>query len=90
MVARFAGAVQQAPVDRRVSRRCCAGRRRSTDDWSGTDRYVRPHFQLGLSAKYRMTPNIQLFAEMVNLNNAKYTACQRGAGGDLLPQLEEY
>ena len=55
-----------------------------------TDRYVRPHFQLDLSAKYRVTQQIQLFAELVNLNNAKYTAYQQGPGEDRLLQYEEY
>lgn len=54
------------------------------------DRYVEPHFQLDLSAKYKVTPNIQLFGELVNLNNAKYTAYQRGPAQDRLLQYEEY
>jgi len=55
-----------------------------------SDRYVRSHFQLDLSAKYKITRNIQLFAEMVNLNNATYTAYQRGPGQDRLLQYEAY
>ncbi len=55
-----------------------------------TDRFVQSHFQLDLSAKYRITQNIQLFAEMVNLNNAKYTAYQKGPVRDRLLQYEEY
>lgn len=55
-----------------------------------SDRLVRSHFQLDLSARYRITPAIQLFAEMVNLNNAKYTAYQTGPGSDRLLQYEEY
>lgn len=59
-----------------------------SDDES--DRYVEPHFQLDLSAKYKVTPNIQVFWELVNLNNAKYTAYQRGPEKDRLLQFEEY
>ncbi|MBA4339643.1 MAG: TonB-dependent receptor, partial [Hyphomonas sp.] len=55
-----------------------------------SDRYVRSHFQVDLSAKYRLTPNVQLFGELVNLNDATYTAFQRGPGRDRLLQYEEY
>jgi TonB-dependent receptor len=55
-----------------------------------TDRYVRSHFQVDMSGRYQITPNFQLFAEMVNLNNAKFTAYQRGPGRDRLLQYEEY
>lgn len=54
------------------------------------DRYVRNHFQIDVSAKYRLTPNLQLFAEWVNANDATYTAYQRGPGGKRLRQYEEY
>lgn len=54
------------------------------------DRYVRSHFQLDLSGRYRITPQFELFAELVNVNNAKYTAYQRGPGRDRLLQFEEY
>lgn len=54
------------------------------------DRYVRDHFQLDVSVKYRVTPNIQLFAEFVNLNDAPYVAFQRGPGRDRLLQYERY
>jgi len=55
-----------------------------------TDRYIRSHFQMDLSARYQVTKNVQLFADLVNLNNAKFTAYQRGPGGDRLLQFEEY
>lgn len=54
------------------------------------DRYIRDHFQFDISAKYRLTPNIQLFGELVNANDATYTAYQRGPGGDRLLQFERY
>ncbi|BBC72032.1 TonB-dependent receptor [Altererythrobacter sp. B11] len=54
------------------------------------DRYVDNHFQLDLSAKYRVTPQVQLFAEWINVNNAKYYAYQNFEGGNRLLQYEEY
>ena len=43
-----------------------------------------------MSAKYKITPNFQLFGELVNINNAKYTAYQRGPERNRLLQYEEY
>ncbi|WP_199555788.1 TonB-dependent receptor domain-containing protein [Sandaracinobacteroides hominis] len=54
------------------------------------DRYVRPHFQLDLSAKLRVTDNFTVFADLVNLNNAKYVAYQNGPSTRRLLQYEEY
>lgn len=54
------------------------------------DRYVRDHFQIDVSIKYKVTPNIQVFAEFINLNDAPYVAFQRGPGGDRLLQYERY
>ncbi|QZH76662.1 MAG: TonB-dependent receptor [Erythrobacter sp.] len=38
------------------------------------DRMVDSHFQLDASARYRITPNIQVFVEAVNLTDAEYFA----------------
>lgn len=54
------------------------------------DRIVDDHFQLDLSAKYRVTDNVQLFYEWVNINNAKYFAYNTLGGGRNLYQYEEY
>ncbi|MEE4451984.1 TonB-dependent receptor [Novosphingobium resinovorum] len=54
------------------------------------DRIVNQHFQLDLSAKYKVTENIRLFADWVNVNNAKYYAYQNYAGAKRLLQYEEY
>lgn len=54
------------------------------------DRYVRDHFQLDASARFRVTKNIQLFGEWVNINNAKYVAYQNGPVSRRLLQYEEY
>lgn len=54
------------------------------------DRIVNQHFQLDLSAKYKLTENIRLFADWVNVNNAKFYAYQNFAGAQRLLQYEEY
>ncbi|MFW2829597.1 TonB-dependent receptor domain-containing protein [Sphingomonas sp. ID0503] len=54
------------------------------------DRYVRKHFQLDASAKLRVYQGVQLFAEWVNINNAKYVAYQNHAVGRRLLQFEKY
>jgi len=59
-------------------------------DTPETDRYVRNHFQLDASAKVRILPNVTVFGELVNINNAKYVAYQNGATGRQLLQYEKY
>ncbi|WP_439533200.1 TonB-dependent receptor [Polymorphobacter sp.] len=54
------------------------------------DRYVRPLFQIDVSAKYRVTPAFQLFFEVVNLNNADFTAYRNGPSQRRLLQFETY
>ncbi|MEN7538616.1 TonB-dependent receptor [Aurantiacibacter flavus] len=54
------------------------------------DRYVDHHFQLDLSAKVEVIENVRLFAEWINVNNAKYFAYQSYAGRERLLQYEEY
>lgn len=54
------------------------------------DRYVDDHFQLDLSAKYRVNDRFQLFYEWVNINNAKYFAYNRLGSRRNLYQYEEY
>lgn len=54
------------------------------------DRYVRQHFQLDASARYRISKNFQVFGEWVNINNAKYVAYQNGPATRRLLQYEEY
>jgi TonB-dependent receptor len=81
---------EKGPVSLRLSG---AGRSSYLDDLGGdaeSDRYVKSHFQVDASAKYRINPNFQVFAELVNLNDATYTAYQRGPIRDRLLQYEEY
>ncbi|GLS99221.1 TonB-dependent receptor [Sphingobium jiangsuense] len=54
------------------------------------DRYVDNHFQLDLSAKYKVAENVRLFVEWVNVNNAKYFAYQNYNGRRRLLQFEKY
>lgn len=54
------------------------------------DRYVRDHFQFDITARYRITPQIQLYAELVNALDEPYLAYQRGPDRDRLLQYEEY
>lgn len=59
-------------------------------DAADSDRYVDNHFQLDLSAKYKILPGVRLFADWVNVNNAKYFAYQNFEGRKRLLQYEEY
>lgn len=54
------------------------------------DRFVRPLFQIDLSAKYRITKQVQLFFDVVNLNNADFTAYNNGPNSRRLLQYELY
>lgn len=55
-----------------------------------SDRYVKDHLQWDVSAKYRITPRLQVFGELVNVSDEPYVAYQKGPGGDRLLQYEEY
>ncbi|MCK0530269.1 TonB-dependent receptor [Sphingobium agri] len=59
-------------------------------DAAETDRYVDDHFQIDLSAKYRIVPGVRVFAEWINVTNEPYFAYQNFAGGKRLLQFEEY
>lgn len=59
-------------------------------DDADEDRIVTDHFQVDVSAKYRVTKQVQLFVEWVNLFNEPYTAYQRGPLSRNLLQYEEY
>ncbi|WP_300536413.1 TonB-dependent receptor [Sphingosinicella sp.] len=60
------------------------------NDEADQDRYVASHFQLDLSAKYKVTENIQLFGEWVNVTDEPYFAYQNFGGSRRLLQYEEY
>lgn len=54
------------------------------------DRFVDSHFQLDASAKFRVTPNVQLFAEAINLTDAEYFAYNTVGGRQNNLQYEVY
>jgi TonB-dependent receptor len=54
------------------------------------DRYVDNHFQLDASVKFKLNKNVRLFAEWININNAKYFAYQNFESTQRLLQYEEY
>jgi TonB-dependent receptor len=59
-------------------------------DSAAEDRIVDQHFQLDLSAKYRVTKAVRLFAEWVNVTDAPYFAYQQLDGAKRLLQYEKY
>ncbi|HBR84840.1 MAG TPA: TonB-dependent receptor [Erythrobacter sp.] len=88
--ANFSVGYDKGPVDIRLSGTYREKYLDELSDTSDLDRYVDDHFQLDLSAKYRVTDSVQLFYEWVNINNAKYFAYNRFGGGRNLYQYEEY
>jgi TonB-dependent receptor len=54
------------------------------------DRLVEDHIQYDLSARYRVTSQFQVFAELVNLGDEPYVAYQNFGGRKRLLQYEEY
>jgi TonB-dependent receptor len=54
------------------------------------DRYVDNHFQIDLSAKFKITENVRVFGEWINVNNAKYFAYQNFGGAQRNLQYEVY
>ena len=59
-------------------------------DSAEQDRFIEDHIQYDLGARYRITPQFQLFAEFVNLGDEPYVAYQRTSGRKRLLQYEEY
>lgn len=81
---------EKEPISLRVAGTYRSGYLDELGDDAGQDRFVEDHFQVDLSAKYRVTKQVQVFYEWVNINNAKYTAYNTlGARKNLL-QFEEY
>jgi TonB-dependent receptor len=54
------------------------------------DRYVEDFIQYDMSVRYRVTPQLQVFTEFVNLGNEPYVAYQNFGGRKRLLQYEEY
>ncbi|HPE46885.1 MAG TPA: TonB-dependent receptor [Hyphomonas sp.] len=55
-----------------------------------TDRYVKDHLQIDFSAKYRINEHLQIYGDLVNINDEPYLAYQKGPGRDRLLQYETY
>jgi TonB-dependent receptor len=66
------------------------------DEFNGDvyqNRWVKNHLQIDLSAKYRVTKQVQIFTEFVNLTDEPYVAYQKGTKNTMherLLQYEEY
>jgi len=54
------------------------------------DRFVDEHFQLDLSAKFKVTKGVRLFADWVNVTDAPYYAYQNFEGAKRILQYEKY
>jgi outer membrane receptor protein involved in Fe transport len=80
----------KGPIDVRLSGTYRDGYLDELGDIADEDRLIDDHFQLDLSAKYRVTDNIQLTYDWVNINNAKYFAYNKVGGRRNLLQYEEY
>ena len=81
---------EKGPVSLRLA---AAYRDKYLDELGGdaeTDRYVEDHLQYDISAKYRVSSNFQIVAELVNLGDEPYVAYQNGPNGKRLLQYEEY
>jgi TonB-dependent receptor len=63
------------------------------DEFNGdplADRWVKDHLQIDFSAKFRVTPHAQLFAELVNLTNEPYIAYRKGTDSIVQDRLLQY
>jgi len=81
---------EKGPVSLRLA---AAYRDKYLDELGGdaeSDRYVEDHLQFDVSAKYRVTSNFQIVAELVNLGDEPYVAYRNGPNGKRLLQYEEY
>ena len=57
---------------------------------AGEDRFVLEHTQLDLSAKFELSDNLQIFADLKNVTDEPYRAVTRPDGVDRIEQFEEY
>lgn len=81
---------EKGPIDLRVAGTYRSKLLEETGGSAEEDRYANQHLQIDLSAKYKLTENIRLFADWVNVNNAKYYAYQNFEGAKRLQQYEIY
>lgn len=81
---------EKGPVSLRLSGAYHSGYLDELGDEAEEDRYVREHFQLDFTAKYRLTQNVQVIGELVNILDEPYTAYNHFGGSERLLQYEEY
>ncbi|MCA9222291.1 MAG: TonB-dependent receptor [Rhodobacteraceae bacterium] len=81
---------EKGPISLRLTGAYRAGYLDELGGSAMTDRYVKDHLQIDATAKYRINENVQIYAEMVNINNEPYLAYQKGPGADRLLQYETY
>jgi TonB-dependent receptor len=80
----------KGPLDLRAAGTYRDGYLDELGDDPETDRFVDNHFQLDLSARYSITKQVRLFAEWINVNDAKYFAFQNFNSRRRLLQYEAY
>ncbi|MFV3127982.1 TonB-dependent receptor [Niveispirillum sp. KHB5.9] len=88
--ANFALGYEKGPITLRASLTYRSGYLDELGGDAEEDRWIKPHRQWDFSAKYRVTENVRLFAELVNANDATYTAYNKIGGRQNLLQYEEY
>lgn len=80
----------KGPVDLRVAGAYRSKMLEEIGSGADTDRYADSHFQIDISAKYKLTENVRVYAEWVNVNNAKYFAYHNYAGRQRLLQYDQF
>lgn len=81
---------EKGPVSLRFAAAYRSGYLDEVNGSADEDRYVKSHIQFDVSGKYKITDNVQVFAEFINLGNEPYIAYQQGPTSDRLLQYETY
>lgn len=81
---------EKGPVSMRLSGAYRSGYLDEVGADADEDRLVRKHFQVDLTAKYRVSQTVEFIGELVNIFDEPFTAYQRFQGRDRLLQYEEY
>ena len=81
---------EKGPVDLRLAGTYRDKYLDEVGDDATQDRFVDNHFQLDFSGKLKVTDNLRLTLDVININNAKYFAYQNFAGAQRLLQFEKY
>lgn len=81
---------QNGPVNLRLSGTFRDRYLDEVGDDATEDRWVDKHFQLDFSGKLKVTDNIRLTLDVININNARYFAYQNFESAQRLLQFEQY